>query len=169
MTRRHYSQTRLLAIVTVAALAAALAGAYGGRVTARTAAASAEIETVGDVRQIMRILDPSADAIWAAVSTEVTEAGVIETAPATDEDWTALETHAVALAEAGNLLLLPGRRHDEAEWVERSRQLRAAGVAALAAAKTRSPDAVLRVGEQVTSSCDACHRTYWDPDRVLLH
>jgi len=165
MTGRNTSRVRALTALLATALGAGIIGAFGARAVAQPS----DILAIGTVKQVMHVLDPSADAIWAAVSTDVTAAGVTETAPATAEEWQALETHAVMLTEAGNLLLLAGRRVDETEWVARARQLRDAGAAALAAVKSRNPDAVLRVGEQVTESCDACHRTYWDPSRVLLH
>lgn len=165
MTGVNSSRAGLVAALVATALAAGLVGAFGARVATRPT----ETAAIGSVKQIMHVLDPSADAIWAAVSTDVTAAGVVETAPSREEEWLALETHAVLLAEAGNLLLLPERRVDDTAWVARARQLRDAGVAALAAVKTRDADAVLRVGEQVTISCDACHQTYWDPSRVLLH
>lgn len=130
---------------------------------------AATIEPVGTVQQIMHVLDSSADAIWESVSTDVTAAGVTEVAPASEEEWLALETHAIALAEAGNLLMLPGRAVDEDQWLLRARELREAGRAALAAARSRNPDELLRVGEVVTLSCDNCHRIYWTADRVLLH
>lgn len=150
--------------VRAVSLAAALvtAAACAGR-------EAAAIEPVGTVQQIMHVLDPSADAIWASVSTDVTADGVTEVAPATEEEWVALETHAVAIAEAGNLLMLPGRAVDAGEWLLRARELREAGRAALAAARSRNPDEMLRIGEIVTISCDNCHKTYWTPDSVLLH
>jgi hypothetical protein len=165
MTGLNTSRARTVTALLATALGAGLIGALGTSVIARPS----DVVAIGTVRQVMHALDPSADAIWAAVSTDVTAAGVIEMAPSTEEEWQALEAHAVMLAEAGNLLLLPGRRVDEAEWVTRARQLREAGKAALAAVKSRNTDEVLQVGEQVTTSCDACHRTYWDPSRVLLH
>ncbi len=156
-----------LAVVIIALAAGAVIGTR--YLTGASTAAVDALAPVGTVADIMRVLDPSADELWGAVATDVSVDGIVETAPADEEAWLALETHAIALAEAGNLLLLPGRRVDDDEWVRRAVQLREAGVAALAAVRTRRADAVLDVGEQITRSCDACHVTYWDSNTALLH
>ena len=70
-----------------------------------------EFQPTASVEDIMRaMVDPSADAMWDAVVTTVTEAGVEEVRPRTEEDWWALERGAIMLVEAGNLLLIDGRR-----------------------------------------------------------
>ena len=56
------------------------------------------------------MIDPSADAVWDAIVTEVTADGVFTTEPETDEDWMVLRRHAVTLIEATDLLLMEGRR-----------------------------------------------------------
>ena len=55
-------------------------------------------------------VDPSADSLWESVSTIVTAAGVEEHQPRTDEEWHAVRHHAIVLMEAGNLLMMDGRR-----------------------------------------------------------
>ena len=50
------------------------------------------------MEEIMRyMIDPSADAVWDAIVTEVTADGVFTTEPETDEDWMVLRRHAVTL------------------------------------------------------------------------
>jgi hypothetical protein len=140
--------------------------AVGAAACARPAAT---LEPVGTVREVMLVLDPAADAIWGAVGADVTAEGTTEIAPESEEAWVALETQAIALAEAGNLLMVPGRAVDDGEWLRRAAELRDAGRAALRAVRARDVDEVLRVGEAVTLSCDNCHRQYWHPDNSLLH
>ena len=53
---------------------------------------------------------PAAQIIWDAVAVDVTEKGTIEKTPQTDEDWEKLRWTAVTLAEATNLLIVPGRQ-----------------------------------------------------------
>lgn len=167
MSEHHVD--RRAAVVALIAIPI-LAIVVGARILGGTTPVSeTALVPVGSVADIMRVIDPSADALWGAVATDVSAEGVVETVPADEEAWLALETSAIALAEGGNLLLLPGRRIDDGEWVRRAVALREAGVAALAAVRTRQPDAVLEVGEQITRSCDACHRSYWDASRVLIH
>jgi hypothetical protein len=55
------------------------------------------------------VVDPAADALWEAVSTETTAQGEVEHQPRTDAEWLAVRHHAVTLAEAANLLLIEGR------------------------------------------------------------
>jgi hypothetical protein len=56
------------------------------------------------------IVDPNADYIWNATGTiQILGKGTTVRAPHTDEDWDDLRHHAIALVEATNLLLIPGR------------------------------------------------------------
>src|SRR5262245_64097470 len=55
------------------------------------------------------IVVPSAQAIWDSTGVDVTAQGTIEKKPQNDEEWEALRAEAVTLAEATNLLVVPGR------------------------------------------------------------
>src|SRR5271166_3558629 len=63
------------------------------------------------IKDIMdSIVDPNADYIWNATGTVQTLGkGTTVRAPHTDEEWDDLRHHAIALVEATNLLLMPGR------------------------------------------------------------
>ena len=63
--------------------------------------------TVAEIMDSMVM--PSAQVLWDAVSVDVTEKGTIEKIPQTDEDWATVRWSAVTLAEATNLLVVPGR------------------------------------------------------------
>src|SRR5262245_44434744 len=66
------------------------------------------------IAEIMEhIVMPNADALWGSVETNVTEKGVDEKVPRTDDDWDKVRHYAVTLIEATNLLLMPGRHVDE--------------------------------------------------------
>src|SRR3954469_18574177 len=68
-------------------------------------------EATASLQELMRDeVDASADAIWDAVGATTTRDGIVEKQPRSDEDWQALRRHAVALLEATNLLVVPGRR-----------------------------------------------------------
>ncbi|MGH8209648.1 MAG: hypothetical protein ACREU6_08640 [Steroidobacteraceae bacterium] len=84
--------------------------------------------------------------------------------------WQAVENAALALSEAANLLILPGRlcsngapvpvqRQDWAKYVQ---QLRDAGMAAYKAAQSKSQDAMTKVSDTVTDACSDCHNAYRD-------
>jgi len=137
------------------------------------------------------IMDPAADALWDAVSTEVAKEGVEEKQPHTDEEWLAARGHAVALANAGRLLAAGSRpvthggkqvedAHVEgvlrASEVERSIseggngfrlravELQEAAGRALAAIDRRNPAQLLAAGAAIDQACERCHQAYWYPN-----
>jgi len=59
---------------------------------------------------MLSIVDPVGDSIFDSVSVSITAAGSKETRPRTDAEWLAVRAKAIELAEAGNLLKVPGRR-----------------------------------------------------------
>ena len=73
------------------------------------------------------VLDPTADAIWDAVKTEMTLEGITEFEPQTDEEWAVVRNAAITLAESGNLLMIGSRARDQDDWIAWSRDLIAAG------------------------------------------
>lgn len=54
-------------------------------------------------------VEPSAEALWASVSTTVTENGTEEHKPQNDEEWFAVRGHAITLMESANLIVMDGR------------------------------------------------------------
>ncbi len=121
-----------------------------------------------DVKQLMvSIVDPAADVLWDSVGTVISEEGVDEWYPKTDEEWAAVENSAIVLMESGNLLMIGDRARDQTAWMQMSRQMIDAAAEALAAAESKDPDAVFAVGETVYFACDRCHGLYWidDTDR----
>jgi len=117
------------------------------------------------VQELMvSIVDPAADVLWDSVGTVVSEDGVDEWAPRTEEEWARVRNSAVALMESGNLLMMGGRARDDRLWMQLSRGLIEAGAAARRAAESRDPDAVFAVGEEVYLACDRCHGVYWVGD-----
>jgi hypothetical protein len=135
-------------------------------VTARTARDAPRIgdpvaRPVGTVKQIMKgVVGPAAAVVFSSVSTTVTEAGRDDKAPHTDEEWEAVGNNAVALAEAGNLLMMEGRAVDKGEWIKMSQAMIDAAKVALKAVEAKSADDVLASGDAINVSCDNCHRRY---------
>jgi hypothetical protein len=140
---------------------------------------------------MVSIVDPSADALWEAVSSETTARGTEEKYPRTDAQWLAVRHHAVALQEAGNLLMIDGRAvthgakvtedahvsgvstpqqvraaidANPAQFHERARELQAAAGEALAAIDARSPARLLIAGAKLDQACERCHSVYWYPN-----
>lgn len=162
---------------------------------ATTTSAETPMVPVGTVKDVMKgIVDPTSKAIWDAVGTESGKNGVVEKAPKTDEEWAVVEHSALSLAEAANLLKVPGRHmalpeqanaktapdapeltpaqieekvnKDRGAWDVKADALRMTATKAIAAAKAHDKDGILNVGEEIDNACEACHKVYWYPDEV---
>jgi hypothetical protein len=144
------------------------------------------------VEDLMRsMVDPSADAVWDAVVTEVTAAGVSEHAPGSAEDWAALRRSAITLVESTNLLVMPGRRiaaegvrsdlpgvdlepeqiealraENPGAWTQFVSGLRASGLTVLDAIDRQDVEALLVAGDGLDLACENCHTTFWYPSLV---
>ena len=143
--------------------------------------------TSNTVRDIMNLMvEANARQLWDAVSYVATAEGVQETLPQTDADWQRLRAHAVALIEAGNALMLPGRLIDHPEnlddyeefmytpaeieqlistdpesWAYNLQEMQAATLLTLTAIDERD---LLRFTEQaatINQACESCHAQYW--------
>ncbi len=116
---------------------------------------------VATVKQIMGgIVAPAATVIFESVSTTVSEKGVEEKAPASEEEWAAVGNSAAALAEAGNLLMMEGRAVDRGDWIKMSQAMIDAGRQNLKAVEAKSADGILDAGAVLNTSCDDCHQRY---------
>lgn len=141
------------------------------------------------IEEIMEsIVMPAAQAVWDAVAVNVTEKGIIETKPQTDEDWEKLRWQAVTLVEATNLLIVPGRRaaHPGAKsenpgaelepaqiqalldkqrpsFVAHAHVLHEAAMQALRAIDARNIDGISEAGGTIDEACESCHLQFWYP------
>lgn len=114
-----------------------------------------------DMKQTMNwVLDPAADVIWGAAGSIITIEGEVDLSPTTDEGWNAVRNSAAIVAESGNLLAMPGRALDQAEWVEISKGLTAAAMLALKAAEDHDKEALFDAGGRIYSVCVSCHTQY---------
>ena len=107
-------------------------------------------------------IEPSADVIWLSVGTIVTAAGEEHIRPKTEEEWTKVRNAAVAVSEAGNLLMMEPRARDADEWMRLSKAMVDTGAEAIKAADAKDPDAVFEAGAQIYAVCSNCHAKY-DP------
>ena len=133
------------------------------RAPAAAAAAPATVAVVplASVKQIMKgIVGPSTQAVFDAVTTEVTKEGIKETAPQTDAEWETLGNHAAALAESGNMMLVGNRVVDQGDWVKYSRALIEAAKVGMKATETKNVQGILDAGEELNATCDGCHGKY---------
>jgi hypothetical protein len=82
--------------------------------------------------------------------------------------WEAVENSGLALAEAANLLTIPGRKCSNglpvpmgnADWPKFVQGLREAGMKAYKAAQSKDMDKILDAADTMTTACANCHDKY---------
>jgi hypothetical protein len=146
--RAFYTSARVGFVVSAIAALTACGGAAG----------EARYHAVASIDEVMdAIVIPSSQALFDAV---VYDNGVLVQAPKTDDDWFRLRMHAMAVAEAGNLLQMPPRAKDAGDWQTMSRAMTDAAVKVAKAADAKDIDGVLATGGEMYATCVGCHRTY---------
>ncbi len=142
------SLARALVIV-----AAALASAFCG-----TNSSAPAFQPVATVDQVMdAIVIPSSQAIFDAV---VYSNGELAASPKNDDDWFAVQMHALAVAEAGNLLLMAPRARDTQDWSTFARAMNDEAVSVAKAAEAKDLDGLLEAGGKLYGTCTTCHAKY---------
>lgn len=119
-------------------------------------------ENVASTKDIMTaMVIPASNALFGA------------TEKPTDQEWAELRKQALILAEAGNLLMMPGRMApttkgkakgaaaNAAAWNQAAKTMRDAGQRALSAIDQKDTDLLAgNVSEQILTSCSSCHEKY---------
>lgn len=145
----------------LAGLACLLLLAGCGQEAADAPAPQAPYEIVTNLSETMEwILEPAADVIWDSAGFIITAAGEEDLSPTTQEGWAQVVHAAAMIAEAGNLMMLPGRSAG-ADWNEYAAGMTAAGKEAMAAAQAHDADALFDAGGRIYQVCRACHNQYW--------
>ncbi|HIC58283.1 MAG TPA: hypothetical protein EYO94_12845 [Acidobacteria bacterium] len=134
----------------------------------------------GDLAEVMRgILFPNSNILFDAQSTDpgappdesnANEGGASARFAGVYTGWESVENAAIALAEAANLITLPGRTCengqpvpiDQDNWAEFTRGLREAGEIAYRAALNKSQDEVIDATNYIAEACSNCHGVYRD-------
>jgi hypothetical protein len=136
------------------------------------------------------IVMPSAQAVWDAVAVNVTADGIIEDIPETDEEWETVRWSAVNLAEATNLLVIPGRpvappgtvsEFPEEElgpeqvqalldkqwpaWVGHTRALHEIALQTIKVIDAHDVDGLTEIGGAIDEACENCHLQFWYPEQ----
>jgi hypothetical protein len=144
------------------------------------------------LRDIMKsMVMPSADVIWNSVSTAVTDKGVEEKAPKTEQEWQEVRNHAVTVLEASDLILMPGRRaasagataedpkvqltpeqieklikDDPDSWTKFAHELHESLLPAIKAIDEKNAMALGDAGGAIDKACENCHLKYWYPNEA---
>jgi hypothetical protein len=141
---------------------------------------------------MLNVVDTSADTVWLSVTAVQSEQGLIETRPRNDDEWNTVRRGAITLAEAANLLMIPGRRvarpgeksetpgveleptemdaliaENPDAWNQRASALHLAAMHAVEATDAHDADRIFEVGEEIENACEGCHRQYWYPNEKL--
>jgi hypothetical protein len=178
------------------AMSAALAigGCRPGEPSSAGTPAASDYLPTATIRELMHsVIDPSADIVWLAVQTQMTnDKGTEDIRPKSDEDWDTVRRGAVTLMEAANLLMIPGRpvahpgeksfapgvelepaeiaeliAKDRNSWNARARVLHEVLTSVVAAVDARDAEKVFELGAEIEAVCESCHRQFWYPGEVI--
>jgi hypothetical protein len=195
--RREGTGTNVARGVVIAAVGPLLLGTFLLQSCAQPPAAAPAVAEappltpVLSVKELMEhIVDPIADWVFDAAVIDISEKGIVETKPLTDEDWLKVERGALILAESANLLKMPRTmvpvgdkslnkapggpeltpaemeakvKKDPAMWNQHADGLRTAALESLKIIKARDPDGLFTAGEKIDKACEGCHLEYWYP------
>jgi hypothetical protein len=138
-------------IALVAAAACSAAAAPGSSATPAAIETAPLARRVGTMSELMvDFIYPASDAVFYISSRT----------PTTSEEWMTLQGQTLMLAEAANLLMMPGRARDQDRWMSDAALMLDAGEAAYRAAKDRDVSALEALSDQLYESCVTCHRDY---------
>jgi hypothetical protein len=141
-----------VALVVLVGAGVARPHAQKAPAAARKAPAAASsikpVATVGEIMTTMTI--PFSNAVFDASGD----------APKDDKSWEAVRGQAVALAEAGNLLMIGSRAKDSAAWMKFSRAQVDAAEAAAKAAAAKNADQLSAASDALYKTCAECHKVY---------
>jgi cytochrome c556 len=107
-------------------------------------------------QMMVSIVDMNSHQIWDAE----------EKPPKAAADWANLEHAAESLAAAGHLTMVSGNGPkdqqwtNQADWAKYSEAVSQAGLKALEAVNTKSPDGLRKAGDDLVMTCINCHREY---------
>jgi cytochrome c556 len=140
----------LLAVAFTAGVAwSQQAPAARPRAAAR-AAPAASVKGVATPMQIMKTMTiPFSDVVFMAGSEP----------PKDQKGWTNVQEQAIALAEAGNLLMVGGRSKGP-EWMRMARAQVDAAEAAAKAAAAKNGDRLSTAADTLYETCANCHKKY---------
>jgi hypothetical protein len=139
---------------------------------APAAAAGPTLKVEGNLGQVMRgILFPNSNIIFDAQNTDPAEkAKKLEGSPYGNvyAGWMEVENASIAIAEAANLLTIPGRLcmngkpvpMNNPDWPGFVQGLRDAAQKSYMAAQTKNMDNIVDASGTLTEACAACHDKY---------
>ncbi len=183
---------RITRVAMIATLALGLVACSQNQAPSAAAAPQIPFQPDASIQDLMvNVVDHNADILWESVAVISSEKGVEERQPRTDAEWAEVRAAAVALSEATNLLMIPGRKvvhegktlqdsdvegilkadqiqalidGDRTKFASKALALHQAALAAVAAIDAKDPMKLSDVGGAIDEACEQCHTTYWYPD-----
>lgn len=170
----------MIGALTAALIAAAVAAqAPATHPSAKAEAARALRPSVGTLAQLMRgIYFPNANLIFdvqqndpgAPKKKAETSGSSTDTYSSAYSEWDKVENAAIAISDAVDLILTPGRRCQngkpvpigQPDFQRFARAMRAAGIVAFQAARTRNQEKVSDATNDIAEACSNCHEVYRD-------
>ena len=148
-----------------------------------------EYLATSSIREIMSsMVMPSADVLWSAVSSSVTDKGIEEKAPKTDQEWKDVRARAITILEASDLILTPGRHvapaggineapsvnlspdeiekllvEDPQSWTKFAHAMHDSALPALKAIDAKDAMALSDAGAGIDQACENCHLKFFYP------
>jgi cytochrome c556 len=131
----------------------------------------------GNLAQVMRgILFPNSNIIFDAQNNDPTKKKADEQFGNPYGGWQNVENAAIALAEASNLLIIPGRvcsngkpaPNAQPDWPKLVQGLRDASMASYKAAQSKNMDNIVDAAGTLTEACSACHDKYREKPNLSL-
>ena len=135
-------------------------------------------EPMGSLAQVMRgILFPNSNILFDVQSIDpanpppaVAGGGATANFSGIYSGWQMVENAAIALGEAANLIVIPGRRCEngrdvplsEPNWAQFTQQLKDAADVALVAARASDQAAASDATNDIAEACYVCHEVYRD-------
>lgn len=142
------------------------------------------------IQNIMKdVIDPNAEYMWKAIGVEVTDKGTIERQPKTDEEWKEHQRRARILVDAGDLLIVPGRKAAapgvkseypgielepveidallQKEWPQfekLAKEFQRVAGEQLKASEARDIEALYKTGGELDATCEGCHKVFYYPN-----
>ncbi|MGQ0734226.1 MAG: hypothetical protein ACT4QD_11285 [Acidobacteriota bacterium] len=151
MATPNPAAARLALVLAGLVLGAGVVAVASQAPAAQPSTPSPGIQRIGSMSELMvHLIYPTSDAVFYISSRT----------PKTGAEWATLEAQALMLAESANLLMMPGRARDQAQWIKDSRLMLDAGWAAFKAAKARDVPALEALSDQLYESCVTCHMHY---------
>ena len=169
----------LMSLLAVA-VSEAQAPAKAAKAVPATARPSNRVDA--NLGQLMKgVFYPNSNVIFFAQGVNpATVKGTQESSTATDPlqsaygKWEAVESSALAIAEAAALLGSPGRKCANgrdvplrnADWAKFTQGVREAGMVAYRAAQAKDQDKILDAAEVLTTACANCHDKYREKEKL---